>query len=361
MDSLCFLRVISHLHVGGVQRQLRLVFREMASRGHSPEVCCIKDRGAQAADFEAEGFPVHFVPFRSRFDPLGMLQLRLLASRRRIQVVHGHMYNANMAVNGAFALPRGGIRTVNGYHNQILVSNERQERRVRRSATAPNAFVAVGESVKETLVSIGIPDDRITVIHNGVVGPETPVPMPRRAAGEPLHLLWAGRFVKQKRVELLVEAVRACRDRAIPVRLVLLGDGPVEGKVRQLVTNLGLEEWVQLPGVTDDVLGWLAKADMYVSASYREGFPNALLEACAAGRPFLVSDIPPHAELKGGRRAGSLVPPDPEKWAEAIACHLARRSELPTMAEEALAIGRKYSIAAACDRTEELYRRLLED
>lgn len=359
MPDIRVLRVISNLDIGGVQRQMLLAFRELRRRGLTCEVCTIDEPGRMAERFAADGFAVHHVPFRSRLDPVGALRLRLLARRRAVHIVHSHMYGANMSTNFAL-LARGRLRLVNGYHNQIPTTSAHQERSIRRTAGRPDAFVAVGDSVREVLVGLGVPADRITVIHNGVVGPETVAPLPERAPGQPLELLWAGRFVKQKRLDFLVEVAAECQRRQVPVRITLLGDGPGFSKLSRLVAEKQLTDWVRLPGATDDVFGWLARADLFVSASFREGFPNALLEACAAGRPFVVSDIAPHRELLEGRSAGLLLPTtDPAPWAEALAALAADPARLRPMADEALAIGRAHSIAAACDRTVALYEALL--
>jgi glycosyltransferase involved in cell wall biosynthesis len=204
-----------------------------------------------------------------------------------------------------------------------------------------------------------VPGVSITVIHNGGGGPETVAPLPRREPGEPLRLVWAGRYVNQKRVEFFAEIAAACRAAGVPIHLTILGDGPGFSKVKRAIESAGVQDCVEQAGVTTDVFGWLAKSDVFVSASYREGFPNALLEACAAGRPFVVSDIEPHRELLGSSTAGVLVPQDAAKWAEVLG-ELARdRARLERMAAESLAIGRAFSIEAACEKTVALYRRLM--
>lgn len=350
------LRVIPTLDVGGVQRQMLLAFRGLARAGHECEVCCIDDRGEFADAFEKDGFRVHRVKFFARMCPVGLPRLRMLG--RRFDVVHGHMYAANMAVDHAFLGMGRRPALVNGYHNQIVTANPKQAARIAATRHRPDAFVAVGESVAEALVELKIPRERITVVRNGVVGPDDPPPLPERRDGDPLHLLWMGRFVTQKRADFLVEVAAACRERGVPVHLTLLGDGPKFKATRRLIDERGVGDIVATPGVSRDVFGHLAKADVYVSASWREGFPNALLEACAARRPFIVSDIDPHREVLGARRAGRLLPAEAEAWASEIGELGSDRERLARMADEALAIGRECSMDEACRRTMELYERI---
>lgn len=352
------LRVIPTLDVGGVQRQMLLAFRGLARLGHECEVCCIDERGEFADAFEKDGFRVHRIRFFARLCPVGLPRLRMLGMRGRFDIVHGHMYAANMAVDHAFLGTRGRPALVNGYHNQIVTANPKQAARIAATRHRPAAFVAVGESVADALVDLQIPRDRIAVVRNGVVGPENPPPLPERRDGDPLHLIWMGRFVTQKRADFLVEVAAACRDRGVPVRMTLLGDGPKFKATRRLIDERGVGDIVETPGVSRDVFGHLAKADVYVSASWREGFPNALLEACAARRPFIVSDIDPHKEVLGARDAGRLLPAEAPAWADAIAELGRDRARLARMADESLAIGRECSMDEACRRTVELYERI---
>ncbi len=351
------LRVIPSLDVGGVQRQMLLAFRGLRERGLTCEVCCIDQRGELAEAFEQNGFTVHHIPFSSRLCPVGMPRLHFLG--RGFDIVHGHMYAANVAVNFAFPFT-GGPKVLNGYHNQIITKNPKQARRITRMRDKPAGYVAVGDSVKHSLMDLMIPEDYITVLRNGVIGPENPPPLPDRGNGDALRLIWMGRYVTQKRVDFLVDVVKACREKNVPVHLTLLGKGPKFKATRRRIDESGLNESIATPGVSRDVFGELAKADVYASASFREGFPNALLEACAARRPFIVSDIDPHREVLDEHDAGRVLPMDPDVWANAIAELAGDRAKLSHMADEALAIGRKCSMNATCDRTVELYERLLK-
>jgi len=113
-----------------------------------------------------------------------------------------------------------------------------------------------------------------------------------------------------------------------------------------------------MPGRSSDVFGELAKAHFYCSASYREGFPNALLEACAAGRPSITSDIDPHTEILEGTNAGFCVSAEVKDWVEALRPVAEGKIDLSAMSRAASEIAETYSVRAACDRTEVLYQRI---
>lgn len=353
------LRVISHLNVGGVQRQMLRAFQELAKLQVECHVCCLDVRGTLAPQFEAAGFTVHHIPLSTRLDPLGLWKLRRLIFRERFDVVHAQMYASNMSTNMALF----GTRTpvlINGYHNQIFVSSERQKRKVLASAKKPHAFLAVGENVKYALIKAGLPEAKIHVVTNGVEEPAEPIPFPTLDANAPLRIYWAGRFVEQKQPEFFLHVAKACQERGVPVQFTLYGKGPLWAELQQRVAVQGLTEQIKLPGETTELFKAIAEQEIYCSASYREGFPNALLEALIAGRPALVNEIEPHTEVLGTSRAGVALPLHADRWAEQLAHWFHHREELRTRSEIARQLGRDHTIKNTANKTLQLYNSLLK-
>lgn len=354
------LRVISHLNVGGVQRQMLRVFPELKLLGVECHVCCLDVTGSLAPQFQAAGFTVHHIPLKTRLDPLGLLKLRRLILREAFDVVHAQMYASNMSTNAALF----GLKTpvlINGYHNQIFVSSERQARKVVASAKKPHAFLAVGESVKAALVQGGIPDQKIHLVTNGVEEPPTPIPFPQYNSQEPLRLYWAGRFVSQKQPEFFLLVAEACRKAGIPVQFTLYGRGPQWAEIQQRVVAQNLQQMIKTPGETTELFQAIAEQEIYCSASYREGFPNALLEAMIAGRPAIVHNIEPHTEVLGTSAAGIALPLDAELWAKQLGEWFHHRERLKACSEAARELGHHYTITKTAQATLDLYTQLLDE
>jgi glycosyltransferase involved in cell wall biosynthesis len=102
---------------------------------------------------------------------------------------------------------------------------------------------------------------------------------------------------------------------------VILGEGPQRPELEACVRDLGLEDDVWLPGAVDNPYAWMARAQLFVLASYFEGLPTVLIEALACGCPVVSTDCPtgPREILEDGRH-GELVPMrDPEALAAAMA------------------------------------------
>lgn len=365
------LRVIPDLQIGGVQRMLLKTLLALRKLGVEGQVCVLDtDPGELADEFARAQIPVHRIRFASRLDPRGLLALRALIRREAFSVVHGHMYAANMAINVAtlgFPRPPRGLALVNGYHSQKPVSGASQARMVRLTRGRPGAWLAVAEAVAAPLRELGVPSHRIHIIHNGIIPPPEVAHLPAlpasgATAAQPLRLVWAGRFVRQKRVPLLLEGLALAQQRAPGrIHLTLVGDGPGADAVRAVIDRHALASVVELAGFQRDVRPYLQAAHLYVSASDREGFPNAALEALAEARGFIGSDIPPHTELLGSSPCGVVVGDhgSAEGWASALLQLADAAPEVHAFSAGARTRALQLTVEETARKTCELYQSLL--
>lgn len=95
-------------------------------------------------------------------------------------------------------------------------------------------------------------------------------------------------------------------------KLIFLGEGSLRPLLTEKIERLGLQQQVQLMGMVarDKVFEYFALADLFVSASWGEGLPVAVMEAMACGRPVVLSDIAPHREIAEGVDFIPLIKPD---------------------------------------------------
>jgi glycosyltransferase involved in cell wall biosynthesis len=113
------------------------------------------------------------------------------------------------------------------------------------------------------------------------------------------------------------------------VKLIILGDGPMRDPLERLISELGLEERVMLPGFTLDPYAWYRSSDLFVLSSLWEGFGNVVVEALECGVPVVSTNCPGGVgEILDNGRYGSLVPVgDHQSLAEAIAKDLKNKHD----------------------------------
>lgn len=137
-----------------------------------------------------------------------------------------------------------------------------------------------------------------------------------------------GRLTAQKAFDVLIEAFVQVR-KSRPARLLILGEGEERQKLEMLITQLGLEQEIELPGFVSNPYPYMAHAAVFVLSSKWEGLPTVLVEAMALRTPVIATDCPsgPREILRNGQY-GQLVPmDDPDALALAIQSSLANHAD----------------------------------
>jgi glycosyltransferase involved in cell wall biosynthesis len=167
---------------------------------------------------------------------------------------------------------------------------------------------------------------KVRIIHNGVELIEPPTPAERatmRAAmgveDDEVLIGCVANYRPVKRHELLIDAFAAISAEGPGARLVLVGDGPERDRMERQIAALGLEKRVRLHGSVSDPRPLYGAFDVSVQTSRREGLPNALLEAGAAGRAIVATDAGGTCEIVLDGQTGLVVPvEDPVALARAL-------------------------------------------
>jgi glycosyltransferase involved in cell wall biosynthesis len=124
-------------------------------------------------------------------------------------------------------------------------------------------------------------------------GPTEPAPIEADSS----LVVYAGRHVREKRLDALVRGFAQARERRRDLRLEIYGDGPARPGVEALVRKLGLAASVRVAGhrSEDEVASALARAACLATASEREGYGLVVVEAAARGTPSVVVSGPENA------------------------------------------------------------------
>ena len=161
--------------------------------------------------------------------------------------------------------------------------------------------------------------------YNLIIDEDTPKKLSEKVEDEWVNgnsvplVISAGRLAPEKGFSDLINAVSILNGN-FPVRLAILGEGPLRGELESLILEKDLSDCVRLLGFQVNPLKFFSKADVFVLSSYVEGLPNVLVEAMAAGCTTVSTNCPtgPEEVLEGGKY-GYLIPMhDPKAMSEAI-------------------------------------------
>lgn len=223
---------------------------------------------------------------------------------------------------------------VGGSDLLLLARDRRRKRAIQRVLASVDAIFPVGGNLAALVEQLGASASRVHSFHRGVdttlFAPGAASEARSRLGLDPRTkvLLWVGRMVHVKGLEVLIAAVERVRAQEIDCVLVLVGDGPLRDSLAADVERRGLRGVRFFGAVSHERLAdFYRAADLTVLPSRSEGIPNVLLESLACGTPFVASrvgDIPSLA-LDPAR---DLVEPDQP---DALAAALVRRLSEPSL------------------------------
>jgi glycosyltransferase involved in cell wall biosynthesis len=363
------------LEFGGAERQLVLLARGLHERGHEVRVIAFYPGGPLRLELEEVGVPMTDLGKKGRWDVAGFL-LRLVRVLRheRPDVLYSYLPVPNvLAVMARAGRPRmkvaWGIRAsfmdLKRYDwlSQLSYGLER------RLSRFPDLIVANSRSGRNHALARGFPPDRTVVVFNGV---DVMYFRPDKEAGRAVRAAWGvgdaepligivGRLDPMKDHPTFLKAVaRLVRERGGP-RFVCVGDGSARYKraLESTARSLGLGERVIWAGERSDMPAVYGALDLLCSASYGEGFPNAVAEAMSCGVSCVVTDVGDSAELVG--ETGLIVPPrDPDALADALGKMLDRTLDAGAAGEAARArIVERFNRAALIRNSEAAVKALL--
>jgi phosphatidyl-myo-inositol alpha-mannosyltransferase len=221
--------------------------------------------------------------------------------------------------------------------------------------------IAVSEPAR-TFVSRYFPDFEMKVIPNGVdVDVYKPGHPPiRHLRDENLNILFVGRLEKRKGLGDLLRAYRTMSLRVPQSRLIIVGDGPLRGRLESYISRHRLNNVVMAGFVPDSVKPrYYASADIFCApATGAESFGIVLLEALASGLPVVATEVPGYMSVLEPGRDSITVPP--KNWRELAASLviLARDAELRSrLADYGLHKARRYSWKVVASEVIEVYQQ----
>jgi glycosyltransferase involved in cell wall biosynthesis len=273
----------------------------------------------------AEGVTVVEVPLRYGLHPLADLRdcgrLVRLIQQGRYDLVHAHSSKAGVLARLAARLCRVPVvYTPNAF--AFLGAQSRFRRWLYRSVeqwlgrTMTDMLVCVSSSEMALADRWAIaPSGRMVTIENAIdpahYAPITSLAEAKSDLGldpERLVVGYVGRLEAQKGIEYMLQAAQQVLASKENVQFVLAGEGKLERAARQMVASLGIEGQVLLLGYRTDIPQVLAALDVFVLPSLYEGLPYTLLEAMAAGRAVVATDVVGNRDLVQHGKTGMLVP-----------------------------------------------------
>lgn len=301
--QLSVLHVVLSLDVGGLERVVLDLAREMAACGHTSSILCVDHPGLLAPTAIEVGAKLYCARKGAGLRLSAVSRVRSILREVRPDVVHTHQISALLYLTPitrelsrvlvhtehSHQLRRyKGLRQKVRYLSMLAIAGGRADRvfgvsddvtkSVRRSRLiSPNKLFTVANGIDLTRFqgftrgsalrrSLGIPDDSIVI---GTVG----------------------RIDEVKRQDILLSAFSRISKEFPKTHLLVVGDGPLASELREQAENLKVSERVRFTGFQSDPEAYVSLLDVFVLTSRIEGMPLSVLEAQASGIPVIASKV----------------------------------------------------------------------
>jgi glycosyltransferase involved in cell wall biosynthesis len=296
------------LRGGGVERALLRMAAGWLGAGRRVTMVLGSDAGPLAAELPTGIELIHLDD--PRYSALFALGDHVRAVRPDLIFCPGNHYSA-VAAHARFRLGRACPPLVAKVSNALVRPEQGRigawayRRWLRLHPRFLDHVVAMTPAMaEEAIAAMRMPDDRVSVIANPPAAPRpdaAPVPLP-----EGRYIVGVGRLEPQKRWDRLIDALPRLADRE--VKLLILGEGSLRGRIEAQVAALGLEHRVAMPGHAGDPLPALAGASVAVLTSDYEGVPGVLREALSVGTPVVSTESSVAVrEIVGTPELGTVV------------------------------------------------------
>lgn len=209
--------------------------------------------------------------------------------------------------------------------------------------------------IESETVPLGVPINRVHVIHSGLTIPSAKA----STADSPANGVVVSNLHGYKGYDVLVDAIATMGAGAPTVRLC--GEGPVRDEIRALALQRNVEHLLEFVTAPANVREELQRAQFAVHPSRTEGLSNAILEEMAAGSPVVASSVGGNPSLIDDGITGFLVPPDDsDALAQALDAIVGNPDLRRDMGNRARAKAEKFSWANCIDNHISLYSELRE-
>lgn len=193
--------------------------------------------------------------------------------------------------------------------------------------------ISVSREIANRMAALGVPENKITVIGNGVDPRRfraTDRTQARQALGLPPRarmIVAVGALVAVKNHRRLLEAAREVREQHPDLQVYVIGEGILRAQLEEFAQRTGLGECLHFPGKCDNqrLHQWYSAADVSCLSSDREGWPNVVLESLACGTPVVATNVGAVPEILSSPELGIVVEPDAAALRDGL-CQALRRS-----------------------------------
>lgn len=302
------LQLIDTLNIGGAERMAVNISNVLQEGGHQVILCASWETGS-LEKFVDEEVKVVSLKKKNALDIFAFIRFLKIIISQRIELIHAHSSSIFWAVAAKIVNP--DLQII--WHDHFGLGDRlKGSDRIAWQFISPmiDAIIAVNETLMNwSRRNMKVKNDNIVFINNFPLLPE----LQRQSATEITTIICLANLRAQKDHLTLIKAIDLLQKSNPNPKLKVIFAGIILhdeylNNITQLITELGLNDTIQLAGPVEDTASLLAGADIGVLSSVSEGLPVSLLEYGLAGLPVVVTNVGQCSDVVGNGKYGKVVP-----------------------------------------------------
>ena len=361
--------VIDHLGMGGAQRQLTELVRLISKESFDIEVISLsKEKQDYVAVLEEAGIPVTLIDHHGKWSWTTLRAVCQKFREAKPEIVHTWLFTADLY--GQLAAFRTGVSHVISAMRNTIDDMPWHCRLVYKMLSRKTSCITINAEVARfgLVEKLGISSEKIRTIYNGIDLAKFLLPNRNGHYKEEWKLpkdakvvAMVARMSRQKDYATFLEAAKKVTKQFPNTYFVLVGDGPLRPQIERKIQELNLGVQTRVLGACKDAWEIIQHVDVCALATHYEGCSNIIMEAMAASRPIVATDVGGNRELIVHGQTGLLVPPkDSNALASAIQEFLRDAQKAKIMGEAARNRTEKhFTLDQTVHDTEALYHEVV--
>lgn len=369
--------IIDSLGPGGAERMTFSIINKFDKEKFDIRVCVLQVQHGNpvAKELESIGIPVDLLNIPTLRHPANLPKILYYLYKHRPNLIHTQLEFANIFGNlASFLLQIPSVSTLHTLGNEDKGTAFLRNRLMWLCQKYfCSRIIAVSESTRQHHIFYGkLPHKKILTLYNGIdlqsFGKYTLNDGKERKAllGIPENmtvLLTIAVLRELKGIQYMLKAIPEIVKKAPDIRYLIVGDGPYGETLKSLVESLKIEDYVIFTGQRKDIPELLDICDIFVLPTLTEALPTVLIEACAAQKAIIASNVGGVPEILTEGINGHIIPPaDSQSLIHACLNLIQNKVQREAMSIAGLQVAKqKFDIQQQISSLEKLYEGLIEN
>ena len=370
--------MIDGLGPGGAERLMPAIIENINTEKFEQRVCTLQNRNGNiiGKKLAARGVTVDYLSIPNLRHPNNLPKVLRYLRQHRPDILHTQLMFSNIL--GCFSANLLGFPSISTLHTldtpkRRSSSSLRYQLMWKSLRYFANKVIAVSESTRQHNIRAGgLPADKIITMYNGInLLPFSPERFPDSDAlkasldiPEKSRILVSVAVLREaKGIQYMLKAMPVILKKIPDAYYLIIGDGDYAKELHALAVSLDIEKYVRFAGFQINIAPLLALGEIFVHPTLDDALPTVLIEAMAAEKPIVASNVGGVPEIVQDEINGILIPPaDSVRLTETCLNLLVNPSKSRKMAKAGREIAeKKFSIKEQVKNLEKLYEEILSN